>query len=51
MATEKKHRTGFTFKVEELSDISIDLLLTKHATVEQKGGALHVIRAREPAAG
>lgn len=51
MATEEKRRTGFTFKVDVLSDthcdISIDLQLTERVIVKQEGGALHVTHAGE----
>ncbi|RRZ95821.1 phage tail protein [Erwinia sp. 198] len=51
MATEEKRRTGFTFKVDVLSDtlcdISIDLQLTERVIVKQEGDALHVTHAGE----
>ena len=51
MATEEKRRTGFTFKVDVLSDtlcdISIDLQLTERVIVKQDAGALHVTHAGE----
>ncbi|MGK6329131.1 phage tail protein [Erwinia sp. DT-104] len=51
MATEEKRCTGFTFKVDVLSDmlcdISIDLQLTERVIVKQEGGALHVTHAGE----
>lgn len=51
MATEEKRRTGFTFKVDVLSDtlcdISIDLQLTERVIVKQEGSALHVTHAGE----
>lgn len=51
MATEEKRRTGFTFKVDVLSDslcdISIDLQLTERVIVKQEGGELHVTHAGE----
>ncbi|YCI30121.1 phage tail protein [Erwinia sp. PK3-005] len=52
MATEEKRRTGFTFKVDVLSDtlcdISIDLQLTERVIVKQDGDALHVNHIGEP---
>lgn len=52
MATEDKRRTGFTFKVDVLSDtlcdISIDLQLTERVLVKQEDGALHVKHVPEP---
>ncbi|WP_312203816.1 phage tail protein [Mixta calida] len=52
MATEEKRRTGFTFKVDVLSDtlcdISIDLQLTERVLVKQDGDALHVDHIGEP---
>lgn len=52
MATEEKRRTGFTFKVDVLSDtlcdISIDLQLTERVLVKQDGNALHVDHIGEP---
>ncbi|MEY8770307.1 phage tail protein [Erwinia sp. ACCC 02193] len=51
MATEEKRRTGFTFKVDVLSDtlcdISIDLQLTERVIVKQEGDVLHVTHAGE----
>jgi len=52
MATEEKHRTGFTFKADVISDslcdVSIDLQLTERVLVKQESGALHVTHLPEP---
>lgn len=52
MATEEKRRTGFTHKVDVISDVSsdirIDLQLTERAIVKEVDGALHVNHALEP---
>lgn len=52
MATEHKRQTGFTFKVDvlsdTLSDISIDLQLTERVIVKEINGALHVDHVPEP---
>ena len=52
MATEHKRQTGFTFKVDvlsdTLSDISIDLQLTERVIVKEDNGVLHVDHVPEP---
>ncbi len=52
MTTEHKRQTGFTFKVDvlsdALSDISIDLQLTERVIVKENDGALHVDHVPEP---
>ena len=46
MATKEKQQTGFTFKVDVISDtasdISIDIQLTERVIVKQEGDELHV---------
>ncbi|WP_213993913.1 phage tail protein [Sodalis sp. dw_96] len=53
MATEHKRNTGFTFKVDvlsdTLSDISIDLQLTERVIVKEENGVLHIEHVPEPA--
>src|SRR5476649_1081908 len=52
MTTEHKRQTGFTFKVDvlsdTLSDISVDLQLTERVIVKEINGALHIDHAPEP---
>jgi len=52
MTTEHKRQTGFTFKVDvlsdTLSDISVDLQLTERVIVKELNGALHVGHVPEP---
>ncbi|MCK8560934.1 phage tail protein [Yersinia ruckeri] len=52
MASEERRRTGFTYKVEvisdQLCDIRIDLQLTERVIVKQQEGALHVNHLPEP---
>jgi len=52
MATKEKRETGYTFKVDVLSDetidISIDLQLTERVIVKDINGALHVDHVPEP---
>ncbi|WAT01034.1 phage tail protein [Rouxiella chamberiensis] len=52
MATTEKRQTGYTFKVDVISDstvdISIDLQLTERVIVKDIDGALHVEHVPEP---
>ncbi|MDR3432062.1 MAG: phage tail protein [Rouxiella aceris] len=52
MATPEKRQTGYTFKVDVISDntvdISIDLQLTERVIVKESDGALHVDHLNEP---
>ncbi|UIM99409.1 phage tail protein [Yersinia ruckeri] len=52
MASEERRRTGFTYKIEvmsdQLCDIRIDLQLTERVIVKQQEGALHVNHLPEP---
>jgi hypothetical protein len=52
MATPEKRQTGYTFKVDVISDntvdISIDLQLTERVIVKERDGALHVDHLDEP---
>ncbi|EKN3361005.1 phage tail protein [Yersinia ruckeri] len=52
MASEERRRTGFTYKIEvmsdQLCDIRIDLQITERVIVKQQEGALHVNHLPEP---